>query len=396
MKPSQALLAAMCVLLLGAGTPRERLAEAEKAAAKSATRIRQLDAAAGKAADEAEKFRIRAATLATRVQNSEAVLAAAEARGRLVDQAIARQRQLLAARQGRIVNLLAALESMSRRPPALALVQPGSVRDTARVALLLDGILPVLRQRTADLRQTINILRALREQTVIARTQLASAQRRLDESRKLLAQMEDQRRRDARELATASMLESDRALALSVESKDLHQLIGKLDDQTQLSNRLASLPGPVLRPAHIPAAALPPPVDRLVIQTAATPPARGGGYVLPALGEVVTGFGELSHAGIRARGVTLDTRAKAQVVAPAEGRIAFAGPFREYGNIVIIEQKDRRTTLLAGLDRLDARVGERVVAGGPVGRMGNTNHSLTIEVRENGEPVNPLPLMTGN
>src|SRR3546814_15075849 len=94
---------------------------------------------------------------------------------------------------GRIVNLLAALESMSRRPPVLALIQPGSVRDTARVALLLDGVLPLIRRRTADLRQTIGVLRALRDRAAEAREELATAGTRLADTRRLLASSEARR-----------------------------------------------------------------------------------------------------------------------------------------------------------------------------------------------------------
>src|SRR3546814_5243155 len=120
----------------GANPPAPRLGGGEAAAPKSAQRIRQLDKAARDTSDEAENYRLRAAALAARVQQSEAALTAAEARVAVVDQTIASQRRELAERHGRIVNLLAALESMSRRPPVLALIQPGSVRDTARVELL--------------------------------------------------------------------------------------------------------------------------------------------------------------------------------------------------------------------------------------------------------------------
>src|SRR3546814_23997 len=129
MTTSRISAAFACLALLGASTPAQRLAEAERAAAKSAQRIRQLDKAARDTSDEAENYRLRAAALAARVQQSEAALTAAEARVAVVDQTIASQRRELAERHGRIVNLLAALESMSRRPPVLALIQPGSVRS---------------------------------------------------------------------------------------------------------------------------------------------------------------------------------------------------------------------------------------------------------------------------
>src|SRR3546814_2815304 len=103
-----------------------------------------------------------------------------------------------------------------------------------------------------------------------------------------------------------------------------------------------------------------------------------------------------SDLGVRSRGLTLRTREKAQVIAQAGGVVAFAGPVRDYGNIVILEHGGGLTTVLAGLAKLDARVGQKLMAGGPIGRMGPNQRELTLEIRKNGEPVNPLPLVTGN
>lgn len=382
--------------LVGANSPADRLARAEREAAKSSARVRQLEQAAQSAVDEAARLAARAALLAGRVQEAEAAIEASEARVALLDMRIAAQRRKLAQRQGKIVDLLAALETLSRRPPALAFVQPGSVRDTSRIALLLDGMIPVIRARTADLREELAAYRTLRNRAAAARTQLAQARTRLEESRQLLARAEQERRNAATDLATKSMLESDRALALSVEARDLKDLMGKLDADAQLRNRLASLPGPIPRPSHIPANALPPVDARVQAAAAAVAIKTQSGLVLPVLGTVTAGFGELSDAGIRSRGLTLHTRAGAQVIAPAAGRIAYAGPFREFGKIVIVEHGDGLTSLLAGLDRLDVSVGQKVAAGGPVGQMGDTQRDLMLEVRQNGDPVNPLPLMSAN
>src|SRR3546814_14102582 len=118
----------------GANPPAPRLGGGEAAAPKSAQRIRQLDKAARDTSDEAENYRLRAAALAARVQQSEAALTAAEARVAVVDQTIASQRREMPDRHGLIVNLLTLRASMPRRAPALALLPPGCVRDPCRVA----------------------------------------------------------------------------------------------------------------------------------------------------------------------------------------------------------------------------------------------------------------------
>jgi septal ring factor EnvC (AmiA/AmiB activator) len=113
-----------------------------------------------------------------------------------------------------------------------------------------------------------------------------------------------------------------------------------------------------------------------------TPPPAG--YQLPVAGRTVAGFGGASQ------GVTLAPRAGAQVVAPAAGRVAFAGPYRGYGRIVIVEHDSGWTSLVTGLARTDVEVGERVVAGGPLGITGQRNPTVTLELRRDGTPVNPL------
>ncbi len=396
MTAARIIAAIACLALSGAVGPVERLAIAQRDAARSAARVQALDEAARSAADEAARFNARAAGLAARVQQAEAGLATAEARNGLIREAIARRSHALAERQGKIVNLVAALESLTRRPPALVLVQPGSARDTMRVALLLNGVLPVLRARTADLRNELAALRRLRARADVARQDLASARAHLDDTRVQLVRMAAEQRKEAGGMATASMLESDRALALSVEAQDLRQLIKTLDGQAKLLQRLASLPGPLPRPAQIPHYALPP-SDAVLTPS---PDAAGQPlprFLLPVLGDIRTGFGELSQSGVRSRGLTLRTRAKAQVIAPAAGRVVFAGPFRQYGNVVIIEHGEGLTTLLTGLDALDAIMGQTIPAGGPVGRMGETGQrELSLEVRKDGAPIDPLPLMTRN
>ena len=101
-------------------------------------------------------------------------------------------------------------------------------------------------------------------------------------------------------------------------------------------------------------------------------------YRLPAAGSLVTGMGEVSEAGVRSRGLTLSTWAGAQIVTPAAGRVIYAGRFRGYGNIVILDHGDGWTSLVAGLDRLQVRVGDAPVQGSPLGHapQGGIQHGI--------------------
>jgi len=391
------LILPAALLLIGAGpaadSPAERMATAERAARQAAARARQLDKGALAAVDAAERARAEIAALAGQVQAAEAAVAAAEARTAVIKTQLRAARARLAAKQGRLIDLTAALQTLSRRPPALALVQPGQITKTARVSLLLDGVMPAVRARTAGARTEIAALQTLRDRAQAAEHRLLAAHDALDGRRRMLAAAEIAQRRQARALATRALFESDRTLALATEARDLKDLQQELLQQQRLRERLASLPGPLPRP-RVPNYALPPPDAVLPVKASASVAAPAGlAFRMPAIGDIVAGFGALSDAGVRARGITLATRDKAQVVAPADGRVAFAGDFKTYGKIVIIEHEGGWTTLVTGLDDLDVEPGEKVSAGSPLGRMGKHGGELIVELRQNGTPVDPLPLM---
>jgi murein hydrolase activator len=118
-----------------------------------------------------------------------------------------------------------------------------------------------------------------------------------------------------------------------------------------------------------------------------------GRLAYPARGRVVEGYGHATDAGHVSKGITIATRKAAQVIAPYEGHVAFAGPFRGYGLLLIIEHSEGYHTLLAGMAQIDCAVGQKLLTGEPVGVMGqdDSKPNLYVELRRNGQPVNPLP-----
>lgn len=123
----------------------------------------------------------------------------------------------------------------------------------------------------------------------------------------------------------------------------------------------------------------------------------GQGHMpFPARGKIVTRYGQNNELGVASKGLSIITRQGAQVVSPYDGQVAFAGPFRGYGLLLIIEHSEGYHTLLAGMARIDAQVGQRLLAGEPVGIMGQdeAKPTLYVELRRNGQPVNPLPWLT--
>lgn len=354
------------------------IAKAQSSAANA--RAARLEAKAASALDQSEKALALSAAIASRIQSAEADIEAAEARIRLIEKLRADQRTRLAAKQEPAVRLLAALQTMARRPPALALVQPGTTRDLVHTRAVLASILPVLRMRTAALRDDIEAGRRLRADADRAVAALASGRERLAGQRAALVRQASEHRRVALRLASSAMIEQDRAMAMGEKARDIVDLIGQLGEAAERRQQLETLPGPILRPAL-------PGAERALPVETGKPLSNRLAYRLPVAGRIVAGLGEVSGSGVRARGLTIATRPSAQVIAPNDGRIVFAGPYRSFGRIVIIDHGAGWTTLITNLEVLDVAVGDNVLQGSPIGRAKGAEPRITVELRRGNRPI---------
>ncbi len=373
-----------------AGTTLAQEQQALKAARRQSDDARDraalLAQQAAAARDAAEQARRRAAAVAARIQQAEADIQAAQARIAIIARLQHAQAARLAAKQEPVVRLTAALQMIARRPLALALVQPGSVSDAVHLRAVLGQVLPVIEQRTAGLRAELARSRALRATAQQAADALDQAQRDRKAQQVELAALETQKRLAARDYRANAGLESERALALGERARDIVDLMDRLEQAGDLRERLARLSGPLPRPARPDqAGAAPAEADA---RPSGPPP-----YRLPVVGQLVTGMGEVNDSGVRARGLTLVTQPGAQAIAPTAGRVAFAGPYRDYGQILIIDHGGGWTTLITGLHRLTTRVGDAVRQGDPVGVTGARRSNITVELRRNGRPVDIIPLV---
>jgi murein hydrolase activator len=365
---------------------RRALGTAKAQSEAASARAQKLEREAAVQLSAAERTKSEAAAVAARIQSAEANITAAEARIRLIEQLRTEQRARLAAKQEPAVRLLAALQTMARRPPGLALIQPGSIRDLVHVRAVLSTMMPIVNARTKGLRAEVEAGRKLRADADRALAAVEAGQRRLAEERARLVKLAATRRLDAQRLTRGAINEQDRAIALGEKARDIVELMANVTAAAEVRSALETLPGPLLRPTR--------PGDARA-QPSGNDPAQEArfSYRLPVAGTVVTGLGEVSETGVRARGLTIAARDGALVVAPARGRIAFAGPFRGFGQIVIIDHGGGWTSLITSLAALDARVGENVLQGGPIGRAGQDRPTVTIELRRGNRPVDITPLL---
>lgn len=365
-----------------------RSALEERAAAEA--RSERLEKEAATAENAVDRTASQTAALAARIQQAESGIAAANARSALIEDERANLREELGREQQPVVRLTAALQQFSRRPVALSVLRPGEVRDVVYLRAIMASAVPEVQARTASLRGRLARTRQLQREAEQASQILRAEESSLAERREELAAVETRQRLAAREAGNIASRESERALALAEQALDLDALVGELDRAAQLRERLAALPGPTMRPSQggqtpRPQPAISPTTSPTAIASLAAP----SPYMLPVSGRTVLGFGAPQGSGL-SQGLTLAPLAGAQVVSPASGRVAFSGPYRGFGQIVIIEHSGGWTSLVTGLARSDVNVGEELLGGSPIGIAGQGRPTISLELRHDGAAVNPL------
>lgn len=360
---------------------QHRLLTARAQSAAAAERAAKLDAAAKTEQNEAAKARAEEAAMGARIQQAQADIAAASARVTLVDRLLGEQQARLATQQGPIARLIAALCSLAQRPDAVSVMQPGSVGDLVHVRAVIGSTLPLVRARTAGLREDLNNTRRLRADAALAARSLTDGRRRLETNRVALARLEAEHRLKSQDLSRSALAESDRAIGLGEHARDLVDTMQVTTDSAATARALSALSGPLPRPGE----ASQPPLS----WTAASAP-----YRVPVTGQLITGFGEVSpDAGVTSRGLTWAVAGGADIVAPATGKIVFAGPFRDYGKIVVIDHGGGWSTVLIGLGTLSVATGEQVGQGALLGAAPpGEDRRVTAELRRKGRPIDPVAL----
>ena len=371
-----------------ASREREQLLGAKQQSAEAMARSTRLEAQAAAASSEADRLKKRSAALAARIQSAEADISAGEARVALVNRRLSAQRTRLAQQQQPLLELAASLQQLSRQPPVSVLAQPGSLTDMVHARAVIDAAMPVIERRTAGVRRELARLDTTRRQQAVALRALSASKAQLAHRRDALTRLENEGRLRSRELMSSAQLEADRALGLGEKARDIVDLMDSLEADGAVRAELAQLAGPLPRPRN-PGGA----VGGLVAPVTAEAELAQGAYRLPVVGRIVSGLGEVNEGGVRSRGITIAARPGGQVVAPAPGRVGFAGDYRGYGKIVIIDHGGGWVSLLTGMIALSVGVGDTLDAGAPVGRAGSDDSRITVELRRGGRPVDIVAMI---
>jgi septal ring factor EnvC (AmiA/AmiB activator) len=297
--------------------------------------------------------------------------------------------------------VLAALQRIGRHPPPALVVSPEDALQSVRAAMMLGAVLPAMRHETealiADLAELVRVRKSIaqervnREHDLVA---LANERQRLE----LLVQQRQKQQADTEKALAAGR---QRAAELARKADDLRELIANLeqglDETTRAAREDATKKALNGRPAL---AALKDP-GRLTPAVAFASAKKM--LPFPVNGVKIREFGAPDGAGGTEKGISLAARPGAQVTAPCDGWVVFAGPFRNYGQLLILNAGGGYHVLLAGVDRISVDLGQFVLTGEPVATMGGRTQSaaaiasgsgqpvLYVEFRKDGTPVDPSP-----
>ena len=334
---------------------------------------------------------------AAKLREVETKVSDTETRLKPLDAQEATIRSSLEGRRSVIGEVLAALQRIGRRPPPALIASPEDALQAVRTAMVLGAVLPEMRDQVADLAKDLSGLLAVRKKIDEERDTLKKQLASLGDERTRMSALIDERQKQEAERETALAAERTRAAGLAKQAGTLKDLIAKLEQGLDPATRAAR---EAARGEPRPLSALQDP-GRMAPAVAFA--SLRGRVPVPVNGVKLKVFGDSDGTGGTEKGVSIASRAGAQVTAPADGWVVYAGPFRSYGQLLILNVGGGYHVLLAGMDRISVDLGQFVLTGEPVAVMGNgsqvaailaTGSSqpvLYVELRKDGTPVDPGP-----
>ena len=335
---------------------------------------------------------------ASRIRGVETLVTATEARLKPLDDNERSIRKSLEGRRNVIGEVLAALQRIGHRPPPALIASPEDALQSVRTAMLLGAVLPEMRHEVEALANDLTELLTVRKQIAAERDRLKAEIASLGNERARMTALIDERQKQQAAHEKALDAERARASELARQAENLKDLIAKLEQGLSPATRAACEAArgdirPALSTLRDP--------GRLAPAVAFA--SLRGQVPIPVNGVKLKEYGAPDGIGGVEKGVSIATRAGAQVTAPADGWVVYAGPFRSYGQLLILNAGTGYYILLAGMERISVDLGQFVLTGEPVALMGSGSHIaailatgssqpvLYIEFRKDGVPVDPGP-----
>ena len=377
----------------------------QKSSAESQAKFKADIAAIGQ---DRSKLNAQLIDIAAQVRGVETSIADAEARLRPLDSREQQIRGSLDSRRSEIVEVLAALQRAGRRTPPALLVRPDDALQSLRTAMLLGSVVPELRGRAEKLTGELSELVTIRKAIATERNSLALDRDKLGADQIRLAALVEERQHQQSSIEKDMETESARAIALSRQVDSLQGLIAKMEQDLKSAARAAAAANLQGVPA-----ANGKPNEAMLKDSARLSPAIAfasakGLFAMPVNGSKIRDFGGSDGVGGFEKGISLASRPGSQVTTPCDGWVVYAGPFRSYGQLLILNAGGGYHVLIAGMERISVTIGQFVLTGEPVATMGTTSRVasilatnasqpvLYVEFRKDGTPIDPGPWWAAN
>jgi septal ring factor EnvC (AmiA/AmiB activator) len=389
---------------------REQELEAAREQQRKAAELQEkLKADIAAIGQDRSKLNQQLIDIAAQVRSVETRIGDAEARLRPLDSREQQIRGSLDSRRSEIIEVLAALQRAGRRTPPALLVRPEDALQSLRTAMLLGSVVPELRGRAEKLASDLGELVALRKTISTERDALAQDRDKLKDDQVRLAALVDERQRQQSSIEKDMEAEGARAISLSKQVDNLQGLIAKMEQDLKSAAKAAATASLQGAPANVNGkpnlGAL---KDPARLSPAIAFASAKGLLAYPVNGTRIRDFGGSDGTGGVQKGISLASRVGAQVTTPCDGWVVYAGPFRSYGQLLILNAGGGYHVLIAGMERISVNIGQFVLTGEPVATMGTTSQVasilatnasqpvLYVEFRKDGTPIDPGPWWATN
>ena len=323
------------------------------------------------------------------------------------EEKISRMESELETLRADLKKTLSALQNLALKPTEALFVQPLTPVEIIRSAMLLREAVPYLQENAARIREDLEKIEAQKNLVEKQVARIIRQKKILEKEHEQMKALVQRKSKIRNAVEIKSVKAKKKVEQLASQANDLRDLLNKLEKQRQEKlrrqeeerRRLAELKAAEARRAAEETKKLEEKqrADLIkfkpeVINEVGENFVKAKGHLLrPARGPVVTAYGEQMSKGVTSKGIIIKTRSQAQVISPYDGTVIFAGPFRGYGNLIIIEHGQGYLSLLAGLEEVDCELGQMLLAGEPVGQMPESGDArLYVELRKDNHPVNPL------
>lgn len=372
---------------------KDELKKVEEKVFQQSMEHKKLQAQATQIAIELSEVSQKMVKAAKKIQNNEEKLSLMEKQLSFLEDDLKQAQQGFTKEDDNLIKMLAALQNLALKPTESLLVQPLTPVDIIRSAMILRETVPYLEENAEQIRKQLQEIQKKRDRIEKQINEISKQKNVMKTEHERMQKLVKQKSQLRNAVAIKSEKAKKNVDKLASQAQDLRDLLGKLERQRKEKERQEAerrRQEERIKQEEKQSDDLIKTRSEAITNIASGFARAKGSLPMPARGTIITRYGEQKVKGVSSKGITIATRSNAQVISPFDGTVIFAGEFRGYGNMIIVEHGEGYLSLLAGLGNIDVELGQMLLAGEPVGLMPtDIGSELYVEIRKNNQPINP-------